>query len=160
MIQFVNNTPGFKLANKTIIVNWLKKVAQTEEKTISNLQFTFCSDNEILAINNTYLKHNYYTDIITFDYSQNNVLSGEIFISIETVQSNAELFHVKPTEELHRVLVHGLLHLMGYKDKTKAQATEMRNKENYFLAQLNPLLTKQPKAPVSRETVKKTNKKK
>jgi rRNA maturation RNase YbeY len=160
MIQFVNNIPGFKLANKTILINWLKKVAQTEEKTISNLQFTFCSDAEILAINNTYLKHNYYTDIITFDYSQNNVLSGEIFISIETVQSNAELFHVKPTEELHRVLVHGLLHLMGYKDKTKAQATEMRNKENYFLVQLNPLLTKQPKPAVSRETAKKTNKKK
>ncbi len=160
MIQFVNNFPGFKLANKTIIVNWLKKVAQTEEKTITNLQFTFCSDTEILAINNTYLKHNYYTDIITFDYSQNNVLSGEIFISIETVQSNADLFHVKPTEELHRVLVHGLLHLMGYKDKTKAQATEMRNKENYFLAQLIPLLTKQPKPAVSRETAKKTNKKK
>ena len=160
MIQFVNNFPGFKLTNKTIIINWLKKAAQTEEKTITTLQYNFCSDTEILYINNTYLKHNFYTDIITFDYSLNNQLSGEIFISIETVQSNAILFHVKPEDELHRVLIHGLLHLVGYKDKTKAQSTEMRNKENIYLEQLNKLLTKQPKAAVSRETAKKINKKK
>ena len=151
MIQFVNNFPGFRFFNKTIITNWLAKIAKAEGKTISNVQYIFCSDAEILDINKSFLKHNYYTDIITFDYSQNNDLEAEIYISIETVRSNAVLFHVKPAEELNRVIVHGLLHLIGYDDKTKPKAEEMKTQENLCLEQLNKMIIKQKKT-VSRGT--------
>ncbi len=143
MIQFLNNFSGFRLQHKQVIADWLAKTAQNEGKAIANIQYVFCSDAEILEINKTFLKHNYYTDIITFDYSQNNDLEAEIYISIETVRSNAMLFHVKPAEELNRVIVHGLLHLTGYNDKTKQEAGIMRNKENECLNELNKLLLKQ-----------------
>lgn len=151
LIQFVNNFPGFRLFNKIIISDWLTKIAKTEGKTIANIQYIFCSDAEILDINKSFLKHNYYTDIITFDYSQNNDLEAEIYISIETVRSNALLFHVKPTEELNRVIVHGLLHLVGFDDKSRLKAEEMRKKENLCLEQLNKMIIKQKKS-VSRGT--------
>jgi rRNA maturation RNase YbeY len=151
VIQFVNNFPGFRFFNKTIITNWLAKIAKAEGKTISNVQYIFCSDAEILEINKSFLKHNYFTDIITFDYSQNNDLEAEIYISIETVRSNAVLFHVKPTEELNRVIVHGLLHLLGYNDKTKQDAEAMRTQENMCLEHLNKMVMKR-KRIVSRGT--------
>jgi probable rRNA maturation factor len=151
VIQFVNNFPGFRFFNKTIIAEWLTKIAKTEGKTITNIQYVFCSDAEILEINKSFLKHNYFTDIITFDYSQNNDLEAEIYISIETVRSNALLFHVKPAEELNRVIVHGLLHLIGYDDKTKLKAEEMRKQENLCLGHLNKMIIKHKKS-VSRGT--------
>lgn len=157
MIQFVNSYPGFRLLNRSLLENWLVAVAKSNGKSIANIQYNFCSDEEILNINKTFLKHDYYTDIITFDYSQNNDLEAEIFISIDTVRSNSDLFHVKPTEELHRVIVHGLLHLIGFADKTKSQAQVMREQENKWLLQLNKLITKHKaeKAGVSRETAQK-----
>ena len=151
VIQFVNNFPRFRFFNKGIISNWLVKIAKTEGKTISNIQYIFCSDAEILEINKSFLKHNYFTDIITFDYSQNHGLEAEIYVSIETVRSNAVLFHVKPTEELNRVIIHGLLHIIGYNDKMQQDAEIMRKKENECLGQLNNMILDQGKT-VSRGT--------
>jgi len=151
VIQFVNNFPRFRFFNKSIISNWLVKIAKTEGKTISNIQYIFCSDAEILEINKSFLKHNYFTDIITFDYSQNHGLEAEIYVSIETVRSNAVLFHVKPTEELNRVIIHGLLHIIGYNDKIQQDAEIMRKKENECLGQLNKMILDQKKT-VSRGT--------
>lgn len=142
VIHFVNNFKGFKFFHKPIIIQWLSAIAKTHKKSVANIQYTFCSDNDILEINKAHLNHNYYTDIITFDYSQNNDLEAEIFVSIETVRSNAALFHVKPNDELYRVLVHGMLHLLGYNDKTKPESEEMRKQEDKHLKVLHDLLNK------------------
>lgn len=155
MIEFKNNVKGFRLYHRNQLIVWLQKVARKHQKTIGTLHYTFCSDAEILHLNQTFLNHNYYTDIITFDYSEGNTLSAEIFISVETVASNAELFHVKPKDELHRVMVHGLLHLLGYKDKIKTEQKNMRILENECLEILQPLISKSnliSKNVVSRET--------
>ena len=117
---------------------WLSKTVSSEKKSLGNLNFVFCSDNYLLQLNQTYLQHNTYTDIITFDYSDKkispSIISGDIFISIERVKENAEKFQVPFLKELHRVMIHGVLHLMGYKDKTKKDKMLMREKEDFYLA--------------------------
>ena len=90
---------------------WIKSVAATYEKRIGEIAYIFCSDEKILEINREYLDHDYYTDIITFDYTEKNRISGDIFISIDTVKSNADEFKVSYEEELHRIIIHGILHL-------------------------------------------------
>ncbi len=116
---------------QAIIKQWLKSVAAKEKFNIGEINYIFCSDEYLLSINQQYLKHNTYTDIITFDYSnkEENIISGDIFISLERVKENAEKFKVSFEKELFRVLVHGILHLMGYKDKTSKDAKLMRAKE-------------------------------
>jgi rRNA maturation RNase YbeY len=100
---------------------------------IGDISIILVDDSEILNINNKYLKHNYYTDIITFDYTKDRTISGDLYISIERVCENAEQYNTKVNDELNRVIIHGLLHLCGYKDKTKKQASLIRKKENYYL---------------------------
>ncbi len=109
---------------------WLSVVAFSERKKIKNLAYNFCSDEELLQINQQFLKHNTYTDIITFDYSQKDFISGEIYISIERIAENALKEKVLFEEELMRVMAHGLLHLCGYKDKSTPHKKEMRIAEN------------------------------
>ena len=109
---------------------WLLAIASSEKKKIKNLVYIFCSDDELLQINQQFLKHNTYTDIITFDYSESGFISGEIYISTERVTENAIKEKVLFDEELIRVIAHGLLHLCGYKDKSTAHKKTMRIAEN------------------------------
>ena len=109
---------------------WIKTVAAKYGKKVGEVAYIFCNDEKILEVNKEYLQHDYYTDIITFDYCEGNVLNGDIFISLDTVASNAEEFGVTFDEELHRVLIHGILHLCGQDDQTPELRAEMIAKEN------------------------------
>lgn len=109
---------------------WLAAIAVSEKKRIKNLAYNFCSDEELLQINQGFLKHNTYTDIITFDYCENNTVIGEIYISTERVAENAQIHKTLFEDELLRVIAHGLLHLCGYKDKKPEHQKKMRSAEN------------------------------
>ncbi len=122
---------------KREIGNWIKQVAGMYGKKCGDIAYIFCSDQKILEINNEYLKHDYYTDIITFDYTENNRISGDIFISIDTVKSNAEKFKVAYEDELHRIIIHGILHLCGINDKKPGEREIMTQKEDEALALLS-----------------------
>jgi rRNA maturation RNase YbeY len=113
--------------------HWLKEVAAGEHKKIGDVSYIFCSEEEILRVNREYLKHDYYTDIITFDYSEDETISGDLFISLETVRSNAQKYGTDEHEELRRVMIHGILHLCGLKDKTPEDVEKMRAGEDYCL---------------------------
>ena len=115
---------------------WIKAVAAKYGKKIGEIAYIFCDDEKILEVNRTYLRHDYYTDIITFDYCEGDTLSGDIFISLDTVRSNAEEFGVTFDNELHRILIHGILHLCGQEDKDPAARVQMTRKEDDALAML------------------------
>lgn len=115
-------------------------VAESEIKKLGAISVIFCSDNYILDVNMKYLQHDYFTDIITFDYCEGNVLSGDLFISIDSVRENAEFYGQEFDTELHRVIVHGLLHLIGYDDHTEEDKKVMRAKEDYYLEMRRSLL--------------------
>lgn len=132
-IQFQNQNITFKIQNKTDLKHWIKKIIEIEKKKLGQLNFVFTSDDELLKINLEYLKHNTYTDIITFDYCENSTINGDILISIERVIDNAKKFGIDFEIELKRVLIHGVLHLCGYNDKTKKDSELMRKKENEAL---------------------------
>ena len=134
MISFFVPAIKFNLSQKRTIKIWLKSLVERENKRVGEIAFIFCSDDELLQINQQYLKHDYYTDVITFDYSENTDVSGDIFISVDTVRANAKEYNQSFDEELHRVMAHGVLHLCGYKDKTSAQKKTMREKEDFYLS--------------------------
>lgn len=113
---------------------WIKAVAATYGKRVGDIGYLFCNDEHILEVNRQYLGHDYYTDIITFDYCEGDVLSGDLVISLDTVRSNAELFHKDYDEELHRVIIHGILHLCGQNDKGPGEREQMEAAENRALA--------------------------
>ena len=113
---------------------WLNQVISNEDKEEGDITYIFCDDDYLLEKNIRFLNHNTLTDVITFDYCEGNTVSGDIFISIERVKENSEVFKVDFLTELNRVMVHGLLHLLGYKDKTKRESNIMRKKENYYLS--------------------------
>ena len=115
---------------------WVKAVAATYGKRVGEVAYVFCDDEEILKVNRQYLKHDYYTDIITFDYCEGDLLSGDLFISLDTVRSNAELFGKTYEDELHRVIIHGILHLVGINDKGPGEREIMEAEENKALALL------------------------
>jgi rRNA maturation RNase YbeY len=119
---------------KRNINRWVKEVITDYGKRVGDITYVFCSDNEILRINNQYLNHDYYTDIITFDYSKDDVISGDLFISLETVKSNSEELGTDYDEELYRVMIHGILHLCGLNDKNPEDEKQMREKENEALS--------------------------
>jgi len=124
---------------KQKINRWIKRTANNYEKKVGEIAYIFCNNERILEINRQYLQHDYYTDIITFDDSTNSVISGDIFISLETVKSNAEDFSVDFEEELHRVIIHGILHLCGQDDTTPEMKAEMTQKENKALEELKKM---------------------
>lgn len=113
---------------------WLNQVISNEAKKEGDITYIFCDDDYLLEKNIRFLNHNTLTDVITFDYCEGNSVSGDIFISIERVKENSEVFKVDFLTELNRVMVHGLLHLLGYKDKTEKESNLMRKKENYYLS--------------------------
>ena len=112
---------------------WICNLVEIYSKRIGDLSLVFCSDKYILEVNRTYLQHDYYTDIITFDYCSGSQLSGDLIISLDTVLSNSREFNSSYNTELHRVIIHGVLHLLGYKDKTPIEAEEMRRNEDQAL---------------------------
>ena len=112
---------------------WIKTVAEKYDKKIGEIAYIFCDDAKILEVNKTYLQHDYFTDIITFDYCEGVVLNGDIFISLDTVRTNAQEFGVTFENELHRILILGILHLCGQEDKTPEARLEMTRKENEAL---------------------------
>jgi rRNA maturation RNase YbeY len=132
-ISFFLNGKIKRLNKKTELIERIKLLAFLECKEIGNISVIFLSDDELLAINKQFLKHNYYTDIITFDYTKNNVISGELYLSIDRIKENALTFKVSTDEELRRVILHGILHLCGYKDKSSKDLKKMRKKEDYYL---------------------------
>ena len=129
-------TEGIKMPDikKRETTEWIKAVAATYEKRIGGIAYIFCSDEKILEVNRQYLQHDYYTDIITFDYCEGNRLSGDLFISLETVKTNSEQFNTPYEEELHRTIIHGILHLCGINDKGPGEREIMEAAENKALA--------------------------
>lgn len=133
MIRYFTEDKDFLFKQKRLNNNWLKTVAGSELKKIGDINIIFCSDNYILDINIKYLGHDYFTDIITFDYCSGNTLSGDLFISVDSVLENSEYYNTDFKTELNRVIVHGLLHLIGYDDHTEEDKKTMRSKEDYYL---------------------------
>jgi rRNA maturation RNase YbeY len=124
----------FELKNQQQIVDWVNAIAKEEGKHIGALNYIFCDDEYLHKINVEFLDHDTYTDIITFDYCVGNELISDVYVSVERVKENAQEFSESFEEELHRILVHGLLHLCGYKDKSEDDEAVMRKKENYYLS--------------------------
>lgn len=134
MIQYNSENTDFVFKGKTRNNAWLRLVAESEIRRVGDINIIFCSDSYLLDINQKFLGHDYFTDIITFDYCEGDKLSGDLFISIDTVRANAEEYGEGFERELNRVMVHGVLHLIGYDDHTKAEQKTMREKENYYLS--------------------------
>jgi rRNA maturation RNase YbeY len=133
-VYFFTEDISFTLKEKSKVRNWVKQTIQAEGKKLKELNFIFCSDNYLLEINQQYLKHDTFTDIVTFDNSESSeIIIGDIFISIHRIKENANQYKVSEMDELHRVIIHGTLHLLGYKDKTKAHKTLMTSKEDHYL---------------------------
>ena len=133
MIRYFCEDIKFTYKNKLANNRWLKMVAGSEIRKIGDINVIFCSDNYILDVNMKYLQHDYFTDIITYDYCEGKGLSGDLFISVDSVRENSIEFGTDFEEELHRVIVHGVLHLIGYDDHTEEDKKVMRQKENYYL---------------------------
>ncbi len=131
--EIVSKAIGFKLQDSVRIRSWIKKIIALEKKKTGQLNFVFTSDEEVLKTNIQFLNHSTYTDIITFDSCEGTTINGDIIISIERVAENAHTFKVDFKQELKRVIIHGVLHLCGYKDKTSAQAKIIRAKEDEAL---------------------------
>jgi probable rRNA maturation factor len=131
----------FNLPRKTQTKTWIKEVIHKENKTCGLINYIFCNDSYLLELNKSYLNHSTLTDIITFDNSEDDAISGEIYISIERVKENAVLFNQSFTDELNRVMIHGILHLLGNKDKSPRDKSTMRKKEDDCLSHLNSLNT-------------------
>ena len=130
MTHFFCEDLKFNLPQKRLHKTWIKQIADSEHRTLGDLNIIFCSDSYLLELNQKYLSHETFTDIITFDYGEDSKISGDIFISIERITENAAVFKVNFEDELLRVMAHGVLHLCGYKDKQKTDKTVMTDKEN------------------------------
>ena len=134
MISYYFQDSDFKFRDRRKTNEWLKLAAESEIRRIGNISIIFCSDNYVLDINQKYLQHDYFTDIITFDYCEGDRLSGDLFISVDSVRENSVEFGTEFKDELNRVIIHGLLHLVGYDDHTEKDIKLMRSKENYYLS--------------------------
>jgi rRNA maturation RNase YbeY len=132
-IHFFSEDTRFEPKDKRALRHWLQNVVRAEKQELETLNFIFCSDQYLLTINRQYLDHDTYTDIITFDNSEGDTINGDVFISIDRVNENAATLNLAKRDELHRVMVHGVLHLLGYTDKGKAKKQEMTAKEDHYL---------------------------
>ncbi|MBP6334733.1 MAG: rRNA maturation RNase YbeY [Bacteroidia bacterium] len=134
-IHFFKEEVKFRLGKQAKLCDWLISCARKEGYKINTLNYIFCTDDYLLSMNNEYLGHNYFTDIITFDYNvEKNNITGDVFISIDTVNKNSLRFNTTFQNELHRVMIHGLLHLVGYRDKTEKEKQKMKSMEDKYLA--------------------------
>lgn len=140
MIDFYSKDTPFSFKGKQKSAKTkIKSVIKMEEKQGGNLCFIFCTNDFLLDINKKYLDHDYYTDVITFDYTVDNIVSGDVFISVEQVDENARKYGVSFEYELSRVIYHGVLHLCGYKDKSEDEERTMREKEDFYLKTLSTI---------------------
>ena len=134
-ITFNSQDTKFNISgHKRQVAAWMRAAVSEEGFRIGDINVIFCSDPYLLGINRQYLQHDYYTDIITFDYCEDGILSGDLFISVDTVKGNTGEYNVMFHVELLRVIIHGVMHLAGYKDKTDRDAAKMRERENHYLA--------------------------
>ena len=140
MITFSSESTNFDLKGKLKTKKWISEVIKSQGKKVGDISYLFCDDAYLIEVNRTYLNHDTYTDIITFDYVEGELISGDIMISVERVAENAKLYGATFEQELHRVIIHGVLHLLGQKDKSKADAVGMRNKENKALDLWNSII--------------------
>lgn len=136
-ISYQTDGVHMPVIDKKTITEWVKEVASWHGKRVGEINYMFCSDEKILEINRQYLQHDYYTDIISFDYTEGNRISGDLVISLDTVESNAKLFNTPYAKELHRVIIHGVLHLCGINDKGEGEREIMEAEEERALKQLN-----------------------
>ncbi len=136
MISYSTENVAFPKIRRRETTQWIRRVAQTYGKRVGEVGYLFCDDNHILEVNREYLQHDYYTDIITFDYCEGDTINGDLVISLDTVRSNAELFHKDYDEELHRVIIHGILHLCGLNDKGPGERELMEAAEDRALGLL------------------------
>ena len=134
MISYYFEDTDFVFKGKTRNNKWLRLVAESEIRRIGQISIIFCLDNYILDVNQQYLNHDYFTDIITFDYCEGDKLSGDLFISVDSVAENALEYGTEFSDELNRVIVHGVLHLIGYDDHDEDDIAQMRSKEDYYLS--------------------------
>jgi rRNA maturation RNase YbeY len=139
-ITFFSEQVPFTLKNKIKIRDWINDSIKNEQSSLGSINYIFTSDKYLLDINKEYLNHDYFTDIITFNYCQENQINGDIYISIDTVKNNSQRFDVSFVDELHRVMIHGVLHLIGFNDLTEEQKKIMRQKENEYLERYKNLL--------------------
>ena len=139
-ISFASESADFRLNDESRVKKWITTVVSSQNKTVGTIGYFFCSDSYLINVNRTYLNHDTYTDIITFDYAVGNMVSGDIMISIERVKENASIFHTSFEQELLRVIIHGVWHLLGQGDKSENEAAEMRNRENDSLALWNTII--------------------
>lgn len=141
-INFFNEDVSLTIESEDDIRSWLLEIIRSYKYSLETLNYIFCSDGHLLGINIEYLNHDTYTDIITFDNSEvKTTIEGDVFISLERVRENAEIFKSSIDDELHRVMVHGLLHLLGHGDKTDEEKVKMRNKENECLLIRNQFIS-------------------
>ena len=140
MIRFFNKDIKFQFKHKMVLKKWIKNVVEQYSCKVGDINIILCNDPYILEINNQFLSHNYYTDIITFDYSEENIINGELYISIDTVRENAIEYSQEFPDELNRVIIHGILHLCGLDDHCEEDIKEMREAENAALELLTQLL--------------------
>ena len=133
-IYFSSENIKFDLRGKLKVKKWITDLIKAQNKKVGDISYLFCDDAYLIEVNRTYLDHDTYTDIITFDYVEGDTISGDILISVERVKENAQLFNTTFDQELHRVIIHGVLHLLGQGDKTEEDAAAMRKKENDSLA--------------------------
>ncbi len=132
-VSFHSEEVKFDLKSKLLHKNWVKEWILVHNKVPHNISFVFTSNERIKLINLEYLNHNYFTDVISFDYTENDRVSGDIFISVEEVRKNADFYDAKPEEEIRRVMIHGVTHLLGYADGNDEEKAIMRKKENEAL---------------------------
>jgi rRNA maturation RNase YbeY len=130
-----------QLKHKLALKRWIRDQVLAENREVGTINVIFCSDAYLLEVNRTHLNHDYYTDIITFDYCQDKVVSGDLYISYERVLENSSTFEKSIQEETHRVIIHGVMHLCGYKDKTKSEALTMRKKEENSLLKIQEYIS-------------------
>lgn len=134
-IHFFLEVTNYRILNKNLIRVWLSEAISQENKRVGELNIILCNDDYLYKMNVDFLQHDAFTDIITFDYSDEDIISGDLFISINRIKENAKRFSITTKEELHRVIIHGVLHLCGYGDKKKSEKEKMTTKENHYLAQ-------------------------
>ncbi len=136
-ISFSSIDSSYVLKNKRLVKSWIKNCIESNNFTVGEINIVFSSDSYILEVNNQFLGHNYFTDIITFPYSSSSLIDADIVISIDTVKSNSIKFNQPFNRELHRVIIHGILHLTGFNDKSNEQKQQMRVEEEKWLSNFN-----------------------
>lgn len=134
MIYHHKEDVSFTPSNKILLRKWITNAINCEGKSAGDINYIYCSDDYLLELNRSSLDHDYYTDIITFDYVENNVISGDLFISVDRVRENATHNNVPLEKELQRVMIHGIMHLCGYGDKTPKEEKIMREKEDFYIS--------------------------